>query len=79
LDKETEVKFWPPVRWTMRESFYVSEWRYAPKFPFLETAYEKLYLTPNNGLSEISQLTEQHVSYAAQTGEVTICVFPGGS
>ena len=55
----------------MRERFYVSEWRYAPTFPFLETEYKKLYLTPNNGLSEIPQLTEQRVSYAAQTGEVT--------
>ncbi|KAJ5509961.1 Peptidase S15/CocE/NonD C-terminal [Penicillium expansum] len=71
LEKETEVKFWPPVRWTMRESFYNAEWRYAPTFPFPGTAYEKLYPTPSGGLSYIPQLTESRVSYDAQAGEVT--------
>ncbi|KAJ5761284.1 Peptidase S15/CocE/NonD C-terminal [Penicillium odoratum] len=69
--KETEVKFWPPVRWAMRESFYNSEWRYATTFPFPQTEYVKLYPTPAGGLSQVAQPTEQNVSYDAQTGEVT--------
>lgn len=68
---ETEVKFWPRVRWTMRESFYNSEWRLAPTFPFPETEYTKLCPTPSGGLSKVPQLEEQNVLYHAQTGEAT--------
>ncbi|KAJ5959261.1 Peptidase S15/CocE/NonD C-terminal [Penicillium vulpinum] len=70
-EKETEVKFWPPVRWTMRQSFYNSEWRYATTFPFPNTEYAKFYPTSAGGLSQVAQPLEQSVLYDAQTGEVT--------
>ncbi|KAJ6017751.1 Peptidase S15/CocE/NonD C-terminal [Penicillium sp. IBT 35674x] len=67
--KETEVNFWPPVRWTMRERFYNSEWRYASTFPIPGTDYMRLYPTPAGGLSKIAQPAEQSISYDAKTGE----------
>ncbi|KAJ5390550.1 Peptidase S15/CocE/NonD C-terminal [Penicillium cataractarum] len=69
--KETELKFWPPVRYAMRESFYVSEWRFAPSFPFPGTDYSKHYPTPSCSLSKVAQPTEFEVTYDALEGELT--------
>lgn len=55
----------------MRESFYNSEWRYSPTFPFPGTEYEKFYPTPTGGLSKLSQPKEHSISYDAKSGETT--------
>ncbi|KZL85929.1 family hydrolase [Colletotrichum incanum] len=70
LGLPTEIQFWPKVRYTMRERYYVGEWRHASAFPIPETQYTKLFPTPTGGLSKISQLAEHQVSYDANEGEV---------
>ena len=55
----------------MRESFYVSEWRYGPSFPFPETSYDKLFPTPSRSLSKVGQANNFEITYDALEGEVT--------
>lgn len=70
LDRETEVKFWPKVRWTMREAYYVGEWRQATNFPIPGTQYRSFYPTASGGLSTIPQKRSQQLQYDAKDGEL---------
>lgn len=68
--KDTEVKYWPRVRFAMRERFYVSEWRYTSSFPFPNTEYTRFYPHPSGGLSSIAQPEAHSMSYDAREGAV---------
>lgn len=61
--KDTDIKYLPKVRYTVREAFYVGEWRESDIFPIPETKYTEYYPTPSKGLSLIPQPVEQKLSY----------------
>ncbi|CAJ2509293.1 Uu.00g143190.m01.CDS01 [Anthostomella pinea] len=70
LGQNTEVQFWPPVRYTMRERYYVGEWRTAKSFPPPGTQYTKLFPTASRGLSLIPTPTPTQLSYDARHEEL---------
>ncbi|OHE98155.1 CocE/NonD family Hydrolase [Colletotrichum orchidophilum] len=70
LGLPTEIQYWPKVRWTMRERYYIGEWRYSETFPIPETQYTQYFPTPSLGLSKVAQPSENLVSYDARGGEV---------
>ncbi|KAL2783263.1 Alpha/Beta hydrolase protein [Aspergillus keveii] len=68
-DEDTEVRFWPKVRYAMRERYYTGEWRSSTSFPIDNTQYTKYFLTPSNGLSRVAAADPHSLSYHARTGE----------
>ncbi|KAK2484334.1 hypothetical protein H9L39_06126 [Fusarium oxysporum f. sp. albedinis] len=71
LGHETEVQYWPKVRYAMRERYYVGEWRHAEQFPPPETKYTALFPTQSKGLSLIPQPLRSSVTYDAQKGDAS--------
>lgn len=69
--KATEVDYWPKVRYCMRESFYVGEWRYVDNYPFPNTEYAKYFLTASGGLSRATNPVPQKLAYEAKLGELS--------
>ncbi|KAJ4246884.1 hypothetical protein NW762_013436 [Fusarium torreyae] len=70
LGKQTEVQFWPKVRYAMREKYYTGEWRYSSDFPIPETDYQKLFLTPSQSVSYVQQPSHHKLSFDAKTEEL---------
>ncbi|KAF2008962.1 CocE/NonD family hydrolase [Aaosphaeria arxii CBS 175.79] len=71
LGLSTEVLHWPKVRYTVRERFYVGDWRFASTFPLPNTTYTKMYPTMNKGLSLIALPNASSIAYDARKGKAT--------
>ncbi|KAI1840040.1 hypothetical protein JX265_013526 [Neoarthrinium moseri] len=72
MGKQTEVQFWPPVRYVVRERYYVGEWRFADRFPLPETQYTKFFPVASRGLSRIATPIASSISYDAREDELSL-------
>lgn len=66
----TEVEFWPRVRYTVRERYYIGEWRYANRYSLPNTQYRKLFPTASGGLSDVALPKNQQLEYDTRAGEL---------
>lgn len=64
------MEFWPPVRLHVTDKHYSGSWRSENEFPIARTQRTKLFLSPDNQLTDKSVAGNDSVTYDAKTGSV---------